>query len=94
MTFYSAEIGKKTVIIFSETTEQAQSVLEGFFKIKSLKLIEIILQQKLVFKVVKTDMVCTMTKAKGSVIYFTTERSMSGKIDISLMPIEPVEALP
>lgn len=83
-----AEIGKKFFLLSANSTLRASEIISSYFKDKTIKITETILPQPLKFKFASS--VCTLTKFKETVISFTTESNMSGKIDIALLPIELV----
>lgn len=87
MPFYSAVIGKKTFILSAETIAKAEEVLSFHFKDKTIKITEIDLSAQINFR---AGLMCASNKIKDSVIYFTTSNGITGKVDISLLPIELV----
>lgn len=90
---FLAEIGKKTYLLSASSIAKANEVLCFYHKDKEIKIQVSSLPDSLRFRMGFSS-ICTTTKVKDSVVYFTTESGMSGKVDISLLPIEPAQALP
>jgi hypothetical protein len=85
--FFLAEIGKKSYLLSAASIAKASEVLSFYHKDKEMKIQVSSLPTPLRFRITSAT-VCTTTKVKDSVVHFTTESNMSGKIDISMLPIE------
>jgi len=93
MPIFLAEIGKKKFLLSSETMAKAGEVLRFYHKNKTIKITEGALPDPLIFKI-GAGAVCTSTKIKENVVSFTTSNNMTGRVDMALLPLELVQALP
>jgi hypothetical protein len=87
MPFFIAEAGKKSYLLSATELASARGVLSFYHKDKIFKIEEASLIEPLMFRMAGGSL-CTSVKVKGSIIYFKTDSNISGKIDISLLPIE------
>lgn len=90
---FLAEIGKKSYLLSASSIANANEILCIYHKDKEMKIQTSSLPVSLRFRMA-ISAIYTATKIKDSIVYFTTESNMTGKVDISLLPIELVQALP
>lgn len=81
---FLAEVGKKSFYLHAETIDKAGEFLSSAFKDKEIKLSESNPPSK--FKIGYVS--CSISKIKGSMVSFLTSKNISGKVDISILPIE------
>ncbi len=87
MPIFTAEIGKKSFILSAPSLVEAGEIISFYHKDKNIRITEGSLPTILRFRIGQGS-ICSLTKVKESVIYFTSETNMSGKVDIALLPIE------
>ncbi len=89
MPIFLAEIGKKSFLLSAPTIAKATEVICFYHKDKTIRISESSLPETLKFKIAGSS-IATSTKVKDTVVHFTTDSNISGKVDIAMLPIERV----